>query len=67
MNELLKNIGFKIKGSRKEKKLSQEDLAWRVNMDRSYLSELENGHKNPSIIMLRNIAEAMGLDIKDLL
>lgn len=67
MNELLKHIGTKIKAYRKEKNLSQEELAWRVNMDRSYLSELENGLKNPTVIMLTNIAQAMELDLKDLL
>lgn len=46
--------------------LSQEELAFRAEMDRSYLSEVENGYKNLSVIVLEQIAAALDTDITDL-
>ena len=53
-------IGRRIAQKRKEKRLSQEDLAGLCDMDRSYLSEIENGHKNFSVTVLMRIADALG-------
>lgn len=47
--------------------MSQEDLAGKAEMDRSYLSELENGHKNPTYLMLERIADALEVDISDII
>jgi transcriptional regulator with XRE-family HTH domain len=55
----LKNIGKKIAVARKKEGLTQEDLAGMAEMDRSYLSEIENGHKNMSVLSLLKIAEAL--------
>jgi transcriptional regulator with XRE-family HTH domain len=52
---------------RKAKRLSQEELAFRAEIDRSYLSEVENGHKNLSVTMLDQIAAALGVDLRELL
>lgn len=60
-------IGRRIAQKRKEQGLSQEDLAGLCDMDRSYLSEIENGHKNFSVTVLMNIAEALGIPSGDLL
>ena len=57
----LKKIGKTIAAMRKAKKLSQEDLAGLAEMDRSFLSEIENGHKNFSILVLFRLAEALGV------
>lgn len=56
-------IGTNIRKARNSKKLSQEEFAYKVGMDRSYLSEIENGHKNLSVIMLEQIAAALGVKI----
>lgn len=55
----LKNIGQKIAGLRRAKDITQEDLAGLAEMDRSYLSEIENGHKNLSVMSLIKIADAL--------
>ena len=60
-------IGQRIAQKRKEQGLSQEDLAGLCDMDRSYLSEIENGHKNFSVTVLMNLAEALGVPSGDLL
>ena len=46
--------------------LSQEELAFRAEIDRSYLSEIENGYKNLSVTMLDQIAVALGVKITSL-
>jgi transcriptional regulator with XRE-family HTH domain len=54
-------VGTNIRKLRNSKKLSQEELAFKAGIDRSYLSEVENGHKNVGITMLDQIADALGL------
>ncbi|PCJ95103.1 MAG: DNA-binding protein [Zetaproteobacteria bacterium] len=58
MNDL-KSIGSNIAAIRKGKNLTQEDLSGIIDIDRSYLSEIENGHKNFSITVLLKIANAL--------
>ena len=57
----LKKIGQTVAALRKQKNLSQEDLAGLAEMDRSFLSEIENGHKNFSMLVLFRLAEALGV------
>lgn len=54
-----KNIGKKIVILRKSAKLSQEDLAGLAELDRSYLSEIENGRRKLSVESLKKIADAL--------
>lgn len=62
----LKSIGGKISKERKRQALTQEDLAGMVEMDRSMLSYIENGHNNFSVEMLLRICKALKLPPKDL-
>ncbi len=55
----LKKIGQKIAEIRKSKGLTQEDLAGLTELDRSYISEIENGHKNLSVMSLLKISTAL--------
>lgn len=41
--------------------MTQEDLAGAADIDRSFLSEIENGHKNLSVETLKKIADALGI------
>jgi DNA-binding XRE family transcriptional regulator len=59
---ILDKIGRKIAEIRHEKGLTQEDLAGLAEMDRSYLSEIENGRKNLSVLSLIKIAKALKTD-----
>lgn len=56
-----KQIGKKIAVLRKKQRLTQEDLAGAAEIDRSFLSEIENGHKNLSVDTLKKIADALGI------
>ena len=60
-------IGKNISRIRKEKKITQEDLCGLTEMDRSFLSEIENGKANPSIKTLVQIANALECELEDLL
>ena len=64
---ILKDIGRKIVVLREGRELTQEDLAGLAEMDRSYLSEIENGHKNLSVLSLYKLAEALKVKPSDLL
>ena len=62
----LNKLGNKIRILRNNKKLSQEKLAERTKIDRNFISLIENGKANPSIIYLKQIADALEVDIKEL-
>lgn len=64
---MLRRIGRNIRQLRKADGLSQIDLAVAVDIDRSYLSEIENGHRNPTLMLLQNIATILGVQLEDLL
>lgn len=57
----IKSIGRKIAQERTRQKLSQEDLAGMAEMDRSFLSYIENGRKNFSVEMLLKIAKVLNV------
>ena len=64
---LLKTIGKNIRSFRKKNSMSQIDLAVAVGIDRAYLSEIENGHRNFTIMLLQNLATALSVSLEDLL
>lgn len=66
MYNRLQNIGSNVKKLRKKKKLSQIELAVEVGIDRSYLSEIENGRTNMSVSILYAVADSLGVDIAEL-
>lgn len=55
----------KIAEIRKRKRISQTKLANKLNMDRSHLSKIENGHVRPSTRLLERIAAELGVTMKD--
>ena len=44
-------------------RLSQEDLAERAALDRTYVSGIERGRRNPSLKILQQVADALGADL----
>ena len=52
-------LGEELRKARDEAGLSQERLAFEAGVDRTYLSELENNHKSPTLDMLFRICEAL--------
>lgn len=54
-------FGKNVRTFRDREGLSQEELAFRAGMKRSYLSDLERGTRNPSVRALGRLAEALGI------
>lgn len=52
-------FGITVRTLRKEKKLSQEKLAFGAGLDRSFLSLVEGGRKQPSLLTIFQIAHAL--------
>lgn len=50
-----------VRALRKRRGLSQEELAFRAGMKRTYLSDLERGTRNPSVRALGRLAEALDI------
>ena len=65
MYNRIQNIGLNVRKFRKKQKLSQAELAVEVGIDRSYLSEIENGRTNMSVGILYAIADALKTDISE--
>ncbi|GAA0121723.1 hypothetical protein UT300018_10390 [Clostridium faecium] len=61
------NIGDKIKQLRKEKGLTQEELAIKCGLSKNAIWNYENNHRQPDIQTLNKIATALGVSIGDLL
>ena len=58
-------IGQRIKELREKAEMSQKDLAYTADLDRSYIASIENGQRNVSIVNIEKIAVALGLTLKD--
>jgi transcriptional regulator with XRE-family HTH domain len=56
-----------IRKLRKEQKMSQEVLADKAKIGRSYVAKIELGIYEPSLATLKRIAKALGIDYKELL
>lgn len=59
-------LGKRIKELRREKDITQIDLAAKVGIDRSYLGFIERGERNVSFDVLTDIAKALGVSVSDL-
>lgn len=59
-------FGQVLKSIRKEQKVSQEELAFRSNLDRTYISMLERGIHQPTLNSLLAIAAALDMKAAEL-
>lgn len=64
---LLKQLAEKIKSKRLELNLSQEGLADKCGLDRTYISLIERSKRNPSYLSLIKLCDGLDIDIKELL
>ena len=64
--DYLTRLGQRVRAARKALKLSRKDLAYKSGVSERFLAQLETGTGNASIILLRQIAEAIGVRIEDL-
>lgn len=59
-NEIIQ-FGKKLREVRLKKKLSQGDVAKILGVHRSYISGLERGARNPSLLTVQKVAKALGV------
>ncbi len=60
-------VGQNVRRLRVAAGLTQEGLAERMGVDRAYINALELGKRNPTIITLWRVAEALAVQLTDLL
>jgi len=59
-------VSRNIQRIRREKDLSQEEVAHRADIHQTYLSVVETGKRNPSILVVERIAKALGVDVSEI-
>ncbi|MCA9388413.1 helix-turn-helix transcriptional regulator [Candidatus Berkelbacteria bacterium] len=62
-NLLPKRFGKAIKSKRLELGISQEELGFRTGLDRTYISGIERGQRNPSLKNIGKLADALEVKI----
>ena len=65
--DVRERVGLNLQRLRRDAGLSQEELAHRSGIHQTYLSGVETGKRNPSILVLDRIAVALNVDIEQLL
>jgi len=58
-------IGLNVQRLRRGKDWSQEELAERADVHQTYLSGVERGKRNASVLVLDRIAKALGVDVEE--
>lgn len=64
--DVRQRVGVNIQRIRRSLGLSQEELAARANVHQTYLSGVESGKRNATLLVLERIAEALSVDLTDL-
>jgi len=62
---LVQTFASNLKRLRTKARISQEELALRSGLDRTYISGCERGVRNPSIVSVEKMAEALNVPAKD--
>ena len=65
MEDIKKAFGNELKKRRNFLKLSQENFAFKCNLDRTYINSVENGNRNISLINIEKICKALNCSISD--
>jgi len=60
--DVVQLLGENVRRYRKLRGMTQEQLALETEMERSYVSDLERGTRNPSVKALGRLAEALGIE-----
>jgi len=67
MDDMRDIVAKNLRRLRYEKGWSQEELAFRAKVDRSYISQLETSAYSASVTMLGKLAKALGTDAGEFL
>lgn len=67
MSVISLKLGQNLKKIRTAKKMSQGDIARKLEVHRAYVSGIENGKRNPTLATIEKLAVALGVSANDLL
>jgi transcriptional regulator with XRE-family HTH domain len=60
-------FGKNVRRARQQKKLTQEELAFEAEIDLTYVGGIERGKRNPSLLVMARIADALSVPLAKLL
>jgi transcriptional regulator with XRE-family HTH domain len=60
-------FGRNVRRYRQQRKLTQEQLAFEAKIDLTYMGGIERGRRNPSLIVMGRIADALDVQLAKLL
>ena len=63
--DIIEKFGKRLKEIRLNKNISQEELGFKANLDRTYISSVERGKRNISLRNVEKLAIALEIDIVD--
>jgi len=64
--DMRKLVGRNVKRIRQDRGLTQEELAERSGFSQQYISGLEQGRRNPTVVSIYELANALGVSHMDL-
>ena len=59
--DIRKQVGRNVRRIRRERNWSQEELAFESGLHRTYISGIERGARNPTLLVLRQLADALSV------
>lgn len=66
-SKILEKFGGRVRLLRKQKNISQEELAHKADLHRTYIGMIERAEKNITLLNIEKIAVALDVSISDLL
>jgi len=63
--DIKQKVGLRIRELRKQLELSQESLAYKAEVDRTYMTDVENGRRNVSLEILEKIIKALEVSLTE--
>ncbi len=59
--DIRKQVGLNVKKFRRDRGWSQEELAFESGLHRTYISGIERGARNPTLLVIDQVAAALGV------
>ncbi len=66
-SEILNKFGERVRQLRKQKDISQEELAHRADLHRTYIGMIERAEKNITLLNIEKIANALEVKVSEIL
>lgn len=63
---LLTALGRRVRALRETQSLTQEQLGEKADLDQTYISDIERGERNPSVLIVGQLAKAFRLSLAEL-